>query len=168
MWKRQPCGAGRVYSSKVNHSHGNQAVCMVHRTAIHTAGRVYSISEKRYRQVNVLPLEFYRRPGFPFQIVFHGPTKSRSEPSGHRRTPSGSFESGISARPAWNLLQCRCDAVLRCAIYSRISFCITWSDIIFLTFPCSSCTWQNEGTEGLVNNSTQLDSTQQATADAGD
>jgi len=31
--------------------------------------------------------------------------------------------------------------LLRFAIYSHISFYITWSDIIFLIFPCSSCTW---------------------------
>jgi len=42
---RPPCDTGRVYSGMVNpHLHGNSAVCMVHRTAIHTAIHVCTVS----------------------------------------------------------------------------------------------------------------------------
>jgi len=100
-----------VYSGKVNHSHGNQAVCMVHRTAIHMAGRVYSISEKRYRHASVLPVEFYHRPGFPFQIVFQDPTKSRPEPSERHLDQSRVESVPDHHETCYNVVAMRCYVV---------------------------------------------------------
>ena len=117
---------------------------------------LYFVANKLSLSLSLL-LSFTVGRAFPFKPFSRVLQKALRNRPDTVRTPAGSVESGISARPARNLLQCHCDAVLRFAIYSRISFCITWSDIIFLTFPCSSCTWQNEGTEQLY--STQLNST---------
>ena len=67
------------------------------------------------------------------QLLSSGPTKSRPEPSGYRPEPSGRRLDQSRVESVQDQHE-TCDALLRFAIYSRISFCITWSDIIFLIF----------------------------------
>ena len=69
-----------------------------------------------------------------------GPTKSRPEPSEAVRTPSGCRPEPSGRRLDQSRVESvqdqheTCDTVLRFAICSRISFCITWSYIIVLIF----------------------------------
>jgi len=84
------------------------------------------------------------------KVLLWGPTKSHPEPSGAVWTPPIAIRTlpGHCLDAVWIS---HCNVVLRFAIYSRISFCITWSDTIFSFFPCLSHTWQNEGTEQVVS-----------------
>ena len=54
-------------------------------------------------------------------------------PPGAIRMPPGAVRMPPGHRPDAVWIS-GCETVLRFAIYSRISFCITWSDIIFLIF----------------------------------
>jgi len=66
--------------------------------------------------------------GSSYPPLRSGPTKSRPEPSGHRPEPSGCLP-GTVRTPSGSFVAMRCYVL---TIYSRISFCITWSDIIFI------------------------------------